>query len=255
MSLGIFIACVSGQVLSDNKFDAIEVSMKNKAILFILLSFTALLAGPLPVAISAEPAAAVSGRLAGGLRILPVPANGQNLKFTVYRGDYIKFELAESADPGALAIPQLNIHQTVPRDLARAPYFKMKQTGSFAFTLGNVSGHIHVREYRQEKYAEVSAADAATIIATRTPLILDVRTPGEFKRGRLKDSVLIPVQVLQQNLDKLAAYKDREILVYCATGNRSTVASKILIDNGFSRITNLRYGIVDWYKKKYPIIQ
>ena len=255
MSLGIFIAYISGQVLFYSKFDAIEVSMKNRMKLLIFLSLTALLAGPLPFVISAEPAPAVSGRVAGGLRILSVPAAGQDLKFTVYRGDYIKFELAESADPSALSIPQLDIRQTIPKDLTQAPYFKMKQTGSFAFTLGDVSGHIHVRDYHQEKYVEVSAADAADIIATRAPLILDVRTPREYKRARLKNSVLIPVQVLQQNLGKLAAYKDREILVYCATGNRSTVASKILIDNGFSRINNLRYGIVDWYKKKYPIIQ
>lgn len=197
----------------------------------------------------------VSGQIVNGQRILSVPAAGQNLKFTVYRGDYIKFELAESAGPSALSIPQLNIRETVSGDLARAPYFKMKQAGSFAFTLGDVSGHIQVRDYHQDQYTEVSAKDAADMIATRTPLILDVRTPGEYKRGHLKNSVLVPVQVLQQNLDKLAAYKDRDILVYCATGNRSTVASKILIDNGFSRITNLRYGIVDWYKKKYPIVQ
>jgi rhodanese-related sulfurtransferase len=34
-----------------------------------------------------------------------------------------------------------------------------------------------------------------------------------------------------------------EILIYCATGNRSTVAAKILTASGFNQIANLRYGI------------
>lgn len=229
--------------------------MKKIYFLSILLGPFLLMIGALSASETTAAVPTVSGQIVNGLRILTVPTEGQNLEFTVYRGDYIKFELAESADSSALSIPQLNIRQTVPKDLTRAPYFKMKQTGSFAYTLGDVSGHIHVRDYHQDKYTELSAKNAADIIATRAPLILDVRTPGEYKRGHLKNSVLIPVQELQQNLDKLAAYKDREILVYCATGNRSTVASKILIDNGFSRITNLRKGIVDWYKKKYPIVQ
>jgi rhodanese-related sulfurtransferase len=65
--------------------------------------------------------------------------------------------------------------------------------------------------------------------------------------------VLLPVQQLQGRLGDLAAYKDREILVYCATGNRSTVASKILIDNGFKQIVNMRHGIYDWAKKNFPV--
>jgi len=197
----------------------------------------------------------VSGKIINGYRVVPIEKTGTSLQLNVYRGDYVKFQVDSSVEGLALAIPGLSIQQVLSRNIDAAPYFKMKRTGSFAFTLGDVSGYIHVDSYRQKKYAEVSSADAADIIATRSPLILDVRTPGEHKRGRLKNSVLIPVQVLQQNLDKLTAYKDREILVYCATGNRSTVASKILIDNGFSRITNLRHGIVDWYKRKYPIVQ
>ena len=197
----------------------------------------------------------VSGKIINGYRVLPVVKTDAPLLLGVYRGDYIKFQVDPAVEGLALAIPGLSIQEALSRNIAAAPYFKMKQTGTFAFTLGDVSGHITVYNYRQEKYAEVSAADAANIIATRAPLVLDVRTPMEYKRGRLDNSVLIPVQVLQQNLDKLADYKDREILVYCATGNRSTVASKILIDNGFNRIINLRRGIFDWHKNKYPIVQ
>jgi len=82
-----------------------------------------------------------------------------------------------------------------------------------------------------------------------------VRTPGEYSRGHLKDSVLIPVQQLQARWQEIAGYKNKDVLIYCATGNRSTVAAKILIDNGFKRIFNLRQGISGWEREKLPVIQ
>jgi len=197
----------------------------------------------------------VSGQIINGIRILPVPNTNDPIILVVYRGDYIKFEADPSLDRLALAIPELEIQADLSRDIAAAPYFKMKQTGSFAFTLGKVGGQLRVIEYVQEKYTEVTSAEARQIIGTRNPLVLDVRTPAEFRRGHLENAVLVPVQILQQNLGRLAAYKDQEILVYCATGNRSTVASKILIDDGFSRIINLRRGIVDWHQHNHPIVR
>ena len=66
---------------------------------------------------------------------------------------------------------------------------------------------------------------------------------------------MIPVRNLQTRLRELAPYKNQDILIYCATGNRSTVASKILIDNGFKRIYNMRYGISLWGRENYPVVR
>jgi rhodanese-related sulfurtransferase len=90
------------------------------------------------------------------------------------------------------------------------------------------------------------------LIRNITPFVLGVRTPGGYSRGHLKDSILIPLQQLQTRWQEIAGYKDRDVLIYCATGNRSTVAAKILIDNGFKRIVNLRQGISGWEREKYP---
>jgi rhodanese-related sulfurtransferase len=101
----------------------------------------------------------------------------------------------------------------------------------------------------------VTAAQADAFITQDAPLILDVRTPAEFKSGHLPNAVLIPVQELQRRIGELAPHRDKDILVYCATGNRSTVAAKILIDQGFTRIANMRHGIADWYQRKYPVVR
>jgi len=195
----------------------------------------------------------VSGRIVDGFRVLPISDGEAHLQWTVNRGDYIKIAWPPSGGQTLLKIPGLGIEQPLTGDKGSDPYFKMKQTGRFEFTLGDRAGILQVVDFRTTNYREVTAAQAADFNARQKPFILDVRTPAEFKRGHLPHAVLIPVQELQRRIAELSAYRQKDILVYCATGNRSTVASKILLDQGFTRITNMRYGIVDWHQRKYPV--
>ncbi len=73
--------------------------------------------------------------------------------------------------------------------------------------------------------------------------LLDVRTVEEYKSGHLRDATLIPLSKLETNLDKLAPFKKRKILVYCRSGNRSVAASRILEKHGFVPI-NIQEGII-----------
>lgn len=221
-------------------------------LLFILLfAYSASCTENNPSSLKSEQPA--SGTVVNGYRILAVRNTQGTSDLTVYRGDYVKFNFDPSIREPILSIPELSIEQKLPINPNEAPYFKMKTAGKFAYSLGAVKGNIIVLNYVQARYREVSSNEAAELIKNEQPIILDVRTPGEYSRGHLQNSVLIPVQKLQVRLGDLAAYKDREILIYCATGNRSTVASKILIDNGFKQIANMRGGIYDWSKKNYPV--
>jgi len=62
-------------------------------------------------------------------------------------------------------------------------------------------------------------------------VILDVRTPSEFKSGHIKGSVNVPLQVLGQHLEKLD--KNKTIITCCASGMRSGSAKSILQSKGF----------------------
>jgi rhodanese-related sulfurtransferase len=201
-----------------------------------------------------------SGEIVNGFRVLPGTTLEDSIQWIVFRGDYIKFKIEPSSNAEApidplLSIPSLSIEKSLVSNLEKAPYFKMKKLGKFDVFLGSLNGTLTVVEYNQFNYQAVSAQEAQKVIDVFKPILLDVRTPGEYSRGHLENSVLIPVQNLQSRLDELADYKDEPILIYCASGNRSTVASKILIDKGFTRIFNLRRGIGDWIKHRYPIVK
>jgi rhodanese-related sulfurtransferase len=75
--------------------------------------------------------------------------------------------------------------------------------------------------------------------------LLDVRTPEEFAQDHIDGATLIPVQVLSENLSQLQSVKDKKIIVYCHSGNRSVVASRILVKNGFIPL-NVKGGITEW---------
>ncbi len=77
-------------------------------------------------------------------------------------------------------------------------------------------------------------------------LLLDVRTPEEFMQGHLPGATLIPVQVLEQEIHQIEAYKDKPVVVYCRSGNRSRTASKILAKHGFKIIYDMAGGIRQW---------
>lgn len=220
------------------------------SVLFLLATFVSLMP---PAGSQKNPA--VSGKIVAGYRILPIRPERQETNLTVYRGDYIKFDYDPAMGDPVLVIPALSIERKLTGEIQQAPYIKMKQAGTYAFSLGQVTGKLTVIEYLQANYSAVSAEEASEIISNIQPFVLDVRTPREYKSGHLKDATLIPLQELQDRLKELKAYQNEDILIYCASGNRSTVAAKILIDNGFKRVINLRYGIYEWSKKAYPIVR
>ncbi len=83
--------------------------------------------------------------------------------------------------------------------------------------------------------------------------LLDVRTPEEFAQEHIEGATLIPVQVLGENLSKLANVKGKQIIVYCRSGGRSVAASRILTENGFV-VLNVKGGIGGWKDEGYPIV-
>ncbi len=105
----------------------------------------------------------------------------------------------------------------------------------------------------KESYQDIDAKAGFEMIQNKNPLILDVRTPAEYQAGHIKNSILIPVQVLSTEYKSILEYQGKSVLIYCRSGNRSVTASKILLENGFKPIYNLKGGIKSWIKNGYPV--
>jgi rhodanese-related sulfurtransferase len=70
-----------------------------------------------------------------------------------------------------------------------------------------------------------------------TPIVIDVRTPSEFKTGAYPEAVNIPLDILPQHINQLGSLT-RDITVYCASGARSSYARQMLMQAGFTDVKN-----------------
>ncbi len=196
----------------------------------------------------------ISGKIISGYRVLEVDPANKQANLSVYRGDYIKFSFPQKYDSLYFTVPELKYKGTIFPHPDKSSFFKMKNSGVYSFTLGDMSGSITVVELVRSNYTEVTAAEGAALLQNLHPFILDVRTPQEYKQLHIEGTELIPVQQLQARIEELESKKHEDVFIYCATGNRSTVASRILANRGFKRIYNLRRGVYDWAQKGYPYV-
>lgn len=73
-------------------------------------------------------------------------------------------------------------------------------------------------------------------LVERGAMIVDVRTPQEFSNGHLNNAVNFPLSELDQHFKDID--KDRLIVLYCRSGNRSGQAYKYLQSQGFTNLYN-----------------
>ncbi|KAA0794318.1 hypothetical protein EXW45_04015 [Bacillus wiedmannii] len=73
-------------------------------------------------------------------------------------------------------------------------------------------------------------------------IVVDVREEAEFAFGHIPSAISVPLG----ELDRAALDQAKQIYVVCRTGNRSDVACQMLKDKGYSNVTNVIPGMLEW---------
>lgn len=76
------------------------------------------------------------------------------------------------------------------------------------------------------------------------PVVVDVRRPGEWDSGHIPGAVHVPLNEVAERAGELP--RDRPVAVVCAGGYRASIATSLLEQQGFSRITNVVGGMAAW---------
>lgn len=84
-------------------------------------------------------------------------------------------------------------------------------------------------------------------------VILDVRTPEEFRSGHIKGALNLDFysKDFRDKLNKLD--KKKTYLTHCRSGRRSARTLEIMRELGFKRAYNMLGGIMGWQKEGYPV--
>lgn len=83
--------------------------------------------------------------------------------------------------------------------------------------------------------------------------IVDVRTPGEYQGGHIANAKLVTLQRLEELAATELPDKDAPLLVYCHSGQRSSVAVNILHNLGYTNLRNMAGGLIAWNNKGLPL--
>lgn len=107
------------------------------------------------------------------------------------------------------------------------------------------SYHDLVREAKA-RVAEVTVSESIRILQEHPDTVLvDCREPNEAALGTAAGAVIIPRGILEQNIERVAA-RDRKVILYCASGNRSALAADTLREMGYKDVATMAGGFRAW---------
>lgn len=100
---------------------------------------------------------------------------------------------------------------------------------------------------KKDRYCKVNEVDyenAKVILKNdKEAILLDVRSPQEYKEEHLEGSINIPLYDLSKMSENTIKSKECTIVVYCQSGNRSRKAVDILSNQGYESLYNIKGGL------------
>ena len=132
--------------------------------------------------------------------------------------------------------------------MRKFPFFSFTMALFFLYLFSACGKEAPASKTPSPAFENISPAEVKSLLDKKADVVLlDVRTPEEFDGplGHIDNAILIPVQELEQRIGELEAYKDKEIIVYCRSGNRSRFGTKVLLNHGF-KAKNMTGGMKGW---------
>ncbi len=103
---------------------------------------------------------------------------------------------------------------------------------------------------RVNKLQTVNAQTLQQLLVQQAVTLIDVREPSEYAGEHIPNATLVSLS----NFDfrKIPQDSSKKVVLYCRSGNRSTMAAQKLFDTGFTTVTHLDGGISAWKEAGYP---
>ena len=127
--------------------------------------------------------------------------------------------------------------------------------------LENVKGYLQggVKSWRDAGFElatvpQVSVDELHDLIGREADLqVIDVRRPAEYESGHIGPAKTAPLADLEQKIGGLGVVPSKKTAVVCAGGYRSSAATSILEQHGFTNLLNVTGGTGAWIKAGYPV--
>ena len=127
----------------------------------------------------------------------------------------------------------------------------------FIFNLLSVLALATVMSCQGQTGIHVLSVDAfeQKLNATPEKIILDVRTDEEYAQGKMKKATQIDYYQRNFKTEVAKLDKTKPVFVYCTSGIRSNSAAKILKQQGFTEVYDLKGGLNAWARSGKPVVK
>jgi rhodanese-related sulfurtransferase len=99
--------------------------------------------------------------------------------------------------------------------------------------------------------SNVEPRQATRLLNTENAVMVDIRSTKDFREGHIANS--IHLEATQDASSALDKYRNKPLIVYCNSGNRSIGMCGKLHKQGFATVYNLKGGILAWRKAELPV--
>jgi len=99
----------------------------------------------------------------------------------------------------------------------------------------------------------LSPQEMINLMNRQSAVVVDIRNAEAYTQGHVIDALPIPLDQLEQKISKLDKYKEKPIVISCATGQSAIKAGATLRKQGFSQVYVLKGGVAAWGEANLPL--
>jgi sulfur-carrier protein adenylyltransferase/sulfurtransferase len=114
---------------------------------------------------------------------------------------------------------------------------------------------VNIQNYLKQVKSEIAECDVrdvkSVVDARNGTVVIDVREQDEYVQGYIPGSRWIPRGFLEMRIEDAVPERDREIILYCAGGNRSALSARALKEMGYTNVKSLAGGFAAWKRAGY----
>ena len=113
-----------------------------------------------------------------------------------------------------------------------------------------------VYEIRERGAAAFAIAPTEAIrLANAGAVLVDLRSPNQFKDGHITGARNLPGDQLAADPKAVAKLADKTIVLYCDTGTTTAAAQRTLAQAGVKNVFSLRGGLAAWKQENLPVVR
>ncbi|MBI3430527.1 MAG: rhodanese-like domain-containing protein [Actinobacteria bacterium] len=118
-------------------------------------------------------------------------------------------------------------------------------------TIATQSETAKIPKKEATSFNTLTSTQLAAMLQQKDFFFVNVHIPyeGEIK----KTDAFIPYDKIVDNLDKLPTDKNAKIVLYCRSGRMSEIAARALTELGYTQVSHLSGGMIDWEKNGYEV--